>query len=70
MHRNINSSILCFSCYGYRGFDHPVECSCDDKSLQDIWIGIPYIIFAVPVLHRIIFEILRKHHYSNIIQNV
>lgn len=70
MRKTVNNSVLCFSCCGYRGFHHPVERSCDDESLQDIWIGIPYIVFCVPALHRIIFGILGKHNYSNIVSDI
>ncbi|KAG1884842.1 uncharacterized protein F5891DRAFT_1202238 [Suillus fuscotomentosus] len=70
MRKSVNNSVLCFSCCGYMGFHHPVERTCDSEALQDIWIGIPYIVFCVPALHRIIFAVLGKHNYRLIIRDI
>lgn len=67
MRAKVNSALLCFSCCGYKSISHPIERSCDSDSLQDIWIGIPFLIFSIPALQRIIFGVLGKSNYHTFI---
>ncbi|KAG2123262.1 hypothetical protein DEU56DRAFT_917497 [Suillus clintonianus] len=70
MRKAVNKSILCFSCCGCMTFHHPVERHCDSEALQDIWIGIPYLIFCIPALQRVVFGLLGKHNYHTVVQNI
>ncbi|KAG1720863.1 uncharacterized protein EDB91DRAFT_1088678 [Suillus paluster] len=70
MRKIVNSNILCFSCCGCKNFHHPVEHSCDSEALQDIWIGIPYLIFCVPAIQRIVFGVLGKHNYHQVVHDI
>ncbi|KAG1721946.1 uncharacterized protein EDB91DRAFT_1088298 [Suillus paluster] len=70
MRKIVNSNILCFSCCGCKNFHHPVERSCDSEALQDIWIGIPYLIFCVPAIQRIVFGVLGKHNYHQVVHDI
>ncbi|KAG2336099.1 hypothetical protein BDR05DRAFT_1006169 [Suillus weaverae] len=70
MRKAVNTSILCFSCCGSMTFYHPVERHCDSEALQDIWIGIPYLIFCIPALQRVVFGLLGKHNYLAVVENV
>jgi hypothetical protein len=60
MRRRVNKAHFCHSCCGPKDIDHDPSSGlrCDDDNLQDIWIGIPFIIYSLPALHSALFDAL------------
>ncbi|KAG1744238.1 hypothetical protein EDB19DRAFT_1906802 [Suillus lakei] len=69
IHRYINKPVLCSSYRGYKSFEQPIY-ACDNDSLQDFWLGIPYLIFTIPAISEIIFDLLGVQNPHEITQNI
>ncbi|KAG1875686.1 hypothetical protein F4604DRAFT_1680587 [Suillus subluteus] len=69
IHCYINKPILCSSCGGCKRFKHPVW-ACDNDLLQDFWLGIPYLVFTIPVITQIVFNFLGMHYTGEIMDSI
>jgi hypothetical protein len=67
--KSINKPTSCSSCGGCKRFDHPTW-ACDNDSLQDFWLGIPYLVFTIPAITNIVFNSLGVYNTDDITESI